>query len=41
MRVLEGIDGIKLFYFEAGDVVRHRLVTKIVEAYENADKENA
>ena len=41
MRVLEGIDGIKLFYFEAGDVVRHRLVTKIVEAYEKADKENA
>ena len=41
MKVLEGIEGIKLFYFEAGDVVRHRLVTKIIEAYERAPRENA
>ena len=39
MKILDGIDGIKLFYFEAGDVVRHRLVTKIIEAYEKAAKE--
>lgn len=39
MKILDGIDGIKLFYFEAGDVVRHRLVTKIIEAYERAAKE--
>ncbi len=36
MKILDGIDGIKLFYFEAGDVVRHPLVTKIIEAYEKA-----
>ncbi len=31
---LGGIPGIKLFYFDKCDVVRHPLVTKIVEAYE-------
>ena len=36
MKILEGIDGIKLFYFESSDVVRHRLVTKIIEAYEKS-----
>lgn len=41
MKILGGIDGIKLFYFESGDVVRHRLVTKIIEAYERAAKESA
>lgn len=41
MEILEGIEGIKLFHFEAGDVVRHRLVTQIIQAYENAyNKEN-
>ena len=29
-----------LFYFDAGDVVRHRLVTKIVAAYENSIKKD-
>ncbi len=40
MKILEDIEGIKLFYFEAGDVVRHRLVTKIIEAYQKASDEN-
>ncbi len=40
LEILGGIDGIKLFYFDAGDVVRHPLVTKIVAAYENSSKEN-
>lgn len=34
VEILDNIDGIKLFFFEAGDVVRHSLVTKIIEAYE-------
>lgn len=34
--ILEDIEGIKLFYFDAGDVVRHPLVTKIVNAYANS-----
>jgi len=41
MEILKGIEGIKLFHFEPGDVVRHRLVTQIIQAYENAyNKEN-
>ena len=31
MKILEDIEGIKLFHFEAGDVVRHPLVTKIIQ----------
>ncbi len=34
MEILNDIEGIKLFKFEAGDVVRHPLVTKIINAYE-------
>ena len=41
LEILDGIDGIKLFKFDAGDVVRHRLVTKIIEAYQKSLKENA
>jgi phosphate starvation-inducible protein PhoH and related proteins len=37
-KVLEGIDGISFTYFNAKDVVRHRLVQKIVEAYEEFDR---
>jgi len=40
VEVLGNIEGIKLFHFDAGDVVRHPLVTKIVTAYENSKKEN-
>ena len=36
LEILGDIEGIKLFHFDAGDVVRHRLVTKIVTAYENS-----
>lgn len=34
VQVLSGISGIKLFYFESKDVVRHPLVQKIIDAYE-------
>jgi phosphate starvation-inducible PhoH-like protein len=33
-RVLKGIDGIDFVYFTNKDVVRHKLVAKIVDAYE-------
>ena len=39
-KVLEGIEGISLFYFKTGDVVRHRLVAKIIEAYKKASGED-
>ncbi len=37
VEILDGIEGIKLFHFDAGDVVRHPLVTKIVNAYEKSN----
>ena len=36
LEILGDIEGIKLFYYDASDVVRHKLVTKIVSAYENS-----
>lgn len=41
--ILKGIKGIEIFNFTKSDVVRHRLVTKIIEAYEragNSEKSN-
>ncbi len=35
--VLSGIDGIAFVYFTGEDVVRHELVQRIIEAYENRD----
>lgn len=32
--ILEGVEGIGFVYFDRGDVVRHRLVKDIIEAYE-------
>jgi phosphate starvation-inducible PhoH-like protein len=37
-KVLEGIEEIGFTYFDAKDVVRHRLVQKIVEAYDKFDR---
>ena len=41
VEILDGIEGIKLFHFDAGDVVRHPLVTKIVNAYEKSNLTDA
>jgi len=38
-KVLEDIEEIGFTYFSAGDVVRHRLVQKIVHAYDNFDQQ--
>ena len=37
--VLSGVEGIKFFYFDQRDVVRHSLVQEIVSAYERHDEE--
>ena len=39
MRVLEGIDDIAICTLTGADVVRHRLVQKIIEAYEDYEKQ--
>ena len=36
-RILRGIDGIEFVYFDQADVVRHRLVQKIIGAYARHD----
>ena len=40
VKILKGVPGIEQFRFEASDVVRHPLVTRIVDAYE-ADRREA
>ena len=35
LETLDGVDGVKIFRFDAGDVIRHPLVTKIVAAYDS------
>ncbi len=41
IRILEGIEDIVIHHFTDRDVVRHRLVQKIIAAYEKYDKERA
>jgi len=35
--ILQGIDGIKFVFFSKTDVVRHKLVQKIINAYEELE----
>lgn len=37
-KVLQGVDGISFVYLTQSDVVRHRLVQKIIEAYDQFDQ---
>lgn len=39
--VLKDVDGISFTFFQSGDVVRHPVVQRIVQAYEKADNEEA
>jgi phosphate starvation-inducible PhoH-like protein len=39
MNILQGIPGIAFIEMNKGDIVRHRLVTRIVEAYERGGKQ--
>ncbi|MCB1619861.1 MAG: PhoH family protein, partial [Thiothrix sp.] len=34
LNILRGVEGISFTFFEGRDVVRHKLVQRIVEAYE-------
>ncbi len=39
LRIISDIEGISVSYLSSKDVVRHTLVTKIIEAYEKFDRE--
>ncbi len=38
-KIVDGIDGMAFIHLDRGDVVRHRIVADIVDAYERADLE--
>jgi phosphate starvation-inducible PhoH-like protein len=38
MRILDGIEGVSIIRFDERDIVRHKLVKRIVKAYENEEK---
>ena len=38
LKIVDGIEGLKVFRFSHRDVVRHPLVQKIIAAYENYEK---
>lgn len=40
LSLLEGVEGVAVARFTAGDVVRHPLVARIVEAYDKRDREH-
>jgi len=35
--ILQAIEGIAFIFFSKQDVVRHKLVSRIIQAYEDAD----
>lgn len=37
MRILKNVEGISFTYFDHSDVVRHPLVQRIVQAYDQAE----
>ena len=39
LRILKGVKGIAFIELNQKDIVRHKLVTKIVEAYDKYEKE--
>jgi phosphate starvation-inducible PhoH-like protein len=39
MKVLEDVEGIVVHHFTSRDVVRHKLVQRIINAYDKYDKE--
>ncbi|MET0183453.1 MAG: PhoH family protein [Caulobacterales bacterium] len=41
LRILDGVPGFEAIRFAAQDVVRHRMVARIIEAYERDEKRNA
>ena len=41
LKILEGVEGIGVVNLGQKDIVRHKLVTRIVNAYDKYDKERA
>ena len=41
VKILRGVEGIQIINFTERDVVRHRLVQKIVQAYERYEKRDS
>lgn len=41
LRILDGVEGIGVVHLDQKDIVRHRLVTRIVNAYEQSDQQKA
>ncbi|NLA49470.1 MAG: PhoH family protein, partial [Bacteroidales bacterium] len=41
MRILRGIEGVSVIKFDERDIVRHKLVRRIVKAYEEEENSNA
>ena len=41
LRVLEGIDDIAICHLTSSDVVRHEIVSRIIEAYDKSDKRSS
>ena len=39
--ILEGVEGIGIVQLQAMDVIRHEVVTRIVEAYERHERKEA
>jgi phosphate starvation-inducible PhoH-like protein len=40
LQILKGIEGIAIVELDAKDVVRHRLVKAIIQAYDKAEQHN-
>ena len=40
IRILDGIDGIAIIQLDNSDVIRHKLVTKIITAYQKSNIED-
>src|SRR5690606_37535786 len=40
LRILKDIEGIRILYLDDKDIVRHRLVKRIVEAYKTVETDN-
>jgi len=39
MRILRGIEGVSIIKFDERDIVRHKLVKKIIKAYEQEEND--
>ena len=37
LEILDGIDEIGIIRLEKSDIIRHKLITKIIDAFENAE----